>query len=635
MVSRMPTLAAAVLVITAGSGPCGALIGDALVSPLDPASPVGDTVREGGIEGDVRRWSAFMAAAPSRFALRATSVPVRMAFLRPFALPELARAVASSAGDAADRPFLAAARHAARAFGVNWAPPPQRSILEVSEPQRAIFALDFLLNPTNLWVRQALDAAGVPADPVPWSRALLDATPSTAGDRAPSPAARQAAAALPAIDRELLVRAVAHFDEELAFMGDWSAFAPEELPPELAGAVDGAILTAQPVPELGWLVVGGLGPNRYDMSRIAAVFEPGGDDRYEWPSDAVGSRLVVDVAGDDAHATAATGAALAGAAGAAGGVCVIDDRAGNDRYACGRNGLGGAVLGVAMLLDRAGNDSYEGGTWTIASAIGGIGAVMDQSGDDSYASDLHSQASAGPVGAALLVDCAGNDRYRADGTAPSAYGTAAVSASFSQACGYGFRSLGAPGGVATLVDLAGDDRYECGEFGQGCGYFLGLGTLHDHAGSDLFRGNRYAQGTAAHQAFGALLDDRGDDVYWSMTAAGQGAAWDMAAAVLVDRAGDDTYRADGLSQGAAAQQALGMLVDLGGADAYRATGRSQGEADDNRYHWDSGQCTSFGILVDRMGPNRFTTGKRDGERRVTGEGGRDNGNSRWGVFVTR
>jgi hypothetical protein len=120
-----------------------------------------------------------------------------------------------------------------------------------------------------------------------------------------------------------------------------------------------------------------------------------------------------------------------------------------------------------------------------------------------------------------------------------------------------------------------------------------------------------------------------------MTAAGQGAAWDMAAAVLVDRAGDDTYRADGLSQGAAAQQALGMLVDLDGADAYRATGRSQGEADDNRYHWDSGQCTSFGILVDRMGPNRFTTGKRDGERRVTGEGGRDNGNSRWGVFVTR
>ena len=631
----MPSLATAVLVITAGSGPCGAGIGDALVRPLDASTPVGDAVREGGIDEDVRRWTAFMAAAPSRFALRGVPAPVRMAFLRPFALPELSRTVAASAGDAGDRPFLAAARHAARAFGVAWQPPAQRSVLEVSEPQRAIFALDFLLNPTTLWVRQALDAAGVPADAAPWARALLDATPSTAGDRAPSPAARQAAAAIPAIDRELLVRAVAHFDEELSFMGDWKAFASEELPPELAGAVDGAILAAQPVPELGWLVVGGLGPNRYDMSRIAAVFEPGGDDRYEWPSDAAGSRLVVDVAGNDAHETAATGAAVAGAAGAAGGVCVIDDRAGDDRYACARNGLGGAVLGVGLLLDRAGNDSYEGGTWTVASAIGGIGAVMDLSGDDSYASDLHSQASAGPVGAALLVDGAGNDRYRADGRAPSAYGLAAVSASFSQACGYGFRALGAPGGVATLVDLAGDDRYECGEFGQGCGYFLALGTLHDRAGSDLFRGSRYAQGTAAHQAFGALLDDAGDDWYWSMTAAGQGAAWDMAAAVLVDRAGDDSYRADGLSQGAAAQQAVGMLVDLDGADAYRATGRSQGEADDNRYHWDSGQCTSFGILVDRAGPNRFSTGKRDGERRITGEGGRDNGNSRWGVFVTR
>jgi hypothetical protein len=163
----MPTLAAAILVISAGSGPCGAGVGDALVSPFDPSTPVGETVLSGGIDGDARRWSAFMAAAPSRFALRGIPAPVRMAFLRPFALAELARTVASSAGDAADRPFLAAARHAARAFGVNWAPPPQRSVLEVSEPQRAIFALDFLLNPTSLWVRQALDAAGVPADPVP------------------------------------------------------------------------------------------------------------------------------------------------------------------------------------------------------------------------------------------------------------------------------------------------------------------------------------------------------------------------------------------------------------------------------------------------------------------------------------
>ena len=631
----MPLLAAAVLVISSGCGPLGTGAAGALVDPFDPSTPVGATAAEGGVAADAWRWSAFMAAAPANFRLRGMPAPVRAAFIRPFALPELARAVASRAGEAPGRPFLAAASHAAAALGVEWRPPEQRSVVEVSDPQRAIFALDFLLNPTNLWVRQSLDAAGVPADAVPWARALLDATPSTAGERAPTPAAREAAAAIAAMDRELLVRAVAHFDEELAFSGDWTAFAPEELPPELAGAIDGPILTAQPVPELGWLVVGGLGPNRYDMSRVAAVLDPGGDDRYEWPSDPVGSRLVVDVAGDDTHSTAATGAGLAGAAGAAGGVCVIDDRAGNDRYACARNGLGAATLGVGLLLDRAGNDSYEGGTWTVASAIGGIGAVIDLAGDDSYASDLHSQASGGPMGVALLVDCAGNDRYRAEGRAPSAYGLAAVSASFSQACGYGFRSLAAPGGVATLADLAGDDRYECGEFGQGCGYFLSLGTLHDRSGSDLFRGSRYAQGTAAHQAFGALLDDAGDDAYWSMTAAGQGAAWDMAVAALVDLAGDDTYRSDGLSQGAAAQQAVGMLVDLAGADSYRAIGRSQGEADDNRYHWDSGRCTSLGILVDRAGPNRFSTGKRDGERRVVGEDGRDNGNSRWGIFVTR
>ena len=132
-----------------------------------------------------------------------------------------------------------------------------------------------------------------------------------------------------------------------------------------------------------------------------------------------------------------------------------------------------------------------------------------------------------------------------------------------------------------------------------------------------------------------LLEHDGDDIYWSMTAAGQGAAWDMSVAALVDRAGDDRYQADGLSQGAAAQQAIGMLIDLAGRDDYRAAGASQGAADSNAYHWDASRCTSLGVLRDTEGPNRFSAGGADGERRLTGKPDAKDGVNQWGVFITR
>jgi hypothetical protein len=634
----MGTLAACILLASAATGPAGSTLAPSAASPFDTASPLGQAVIDGAIAEDLFRLQRMFASTPAQFPARGIPAPVRAAFVQPFATPEIARALAGLAtADAAARPIRAVARHAAASFGTGSDRSDDRSTVQAFDPQRAIFALDFLLNGAAIHVRPALEAAGVPTDPAAraqWARRAMGfARLSTARGNAVPEAVAAAIQAAMTLDRDALVRAAGHLDEAIDPGTDWKAFEAEPLPEELAGAVDGAVLTTHFVPELGWMVVGGIGQNRYDMSRVAAVLDPGGDDRYEWSGAEVGDRLVVDLGGDDRYATIGDDP-FAGPAGAAFGVSFIDDHAGNDTYAGTRNALGSAFFGVGILLDRAGNDRFEGGEWTIGSGWAGIGALLDLAGDDLHRSEQFSQGCGGPGGVGILLDVAGNDRHRADGRAPSAYGLTGDSCSFSQGCGFGYRT-GGIGGTGLLADLAGDDRYDCGEFGQGCGYFLSMGILLDGSGRDTYLGNRYAQGAAAHQAFGVLIEDAGDDLFVSVTAAGQGAGWDMAVGALIDAAGNDTYRADGLSQGAAAQQAIGILLDRAGDDDYRAAGRSQGQADDNRYHWESTRCTSAGILVDRAGSDRFSLDVPAGARTVTGDRARTDGGSQWGVRVTR
>ncbi len=630
----MSTIAACILLATSGSGLAGSLSARSLANPWDASNAVGALVAESGTLEDAKRLSAVFSAAPANFPLRGQLPLVKVAFLRPFALAEIARFAAAPALDAPAHPYRAVAAFAARAFGVAAPAGEGQGTMICNDPQRAIFALDFMLNEPTRIVREALDGAHVDRAAIKPVAALLHAARnSTSRSAGVNEALMGAMHATAALDRAALVRAVAHLDVKLDTAADWKGFPADDLPDELKGAVEGRILSAQPVPELGWIVVGSMDANRYDMSKIAAVFDPGGDDVYEWKEAVAGSRIVVDLAGNDLYRSAA-GTGPGGPGGAVLGVSIIDDYAGNDRYEAAECALGAAAFGVGVIVDRAGDDIYRGGEWTLGAAMGGIGAVIDLGGSDEYTSQVFSQGCGGPGGVALLFDATGNDRYRADGSEPSAYDTPTVHMSFSQGCGFGYR-IGAPGGIGALVDAAGDDRYECGEFGQGIGYYLSMGILHDLGGRDLYYANRYAQGTAAHQAFGALLDDAGDDIYWSMTAAGQGAAWDVSAAVLVDGGGDDRYQADGLSQGAAAQQAIGMLFDLDGADDYRATGASQGAADSNEYHWDATHGRSLGILVDQHGPNRWSGDRADGQRRRTGDVEQPNGRTQWGFFITR
>ncbi len=365
----------------------------------------------------------------------------------------------------------------------------------------------------------------------------------------------------------------------------------------------------------GWRVVGGDGPNTYDMSLLAEVFDMGGDDRYTASDLVLGDRLVVDLGGNDVY----TGTPSQGPAAGLFGTWIIDDRSGDDRYGQkgGRFSTGAGAFGAGMIIDRGGDDVYMGTHWSIGAAVYGAGIVMDLGGgNDQYLGDFLTDAVGGPRGFGLVLDAGGDDRHIADGPTSSVYGTPNVHASLSQGMGFGYRKYAA-GGIGVLCDRAGDDHYQAGEFSQGGGYYHSLGVLRDVSGNDIYNGNRYAQGFGVHQAFGVLVDDAGNDAYDAMTAADQGSAWDIAAGALLDRGGNDTYNADGMAQASAAQQAIAYLIDLAGDDTYAARRPAQGGSGSNTYHWDATHAFSFSLLLDLGGADTYSLERNQDDVTVT------------------
>jgi len=382
-----------------------------------------------------------------------------------------------------------------------------------------------------------------------------------------------------------------------------------DAPPAAAGIVEGTIIEAIET-DLGWIVIGGAGPNRYDMSKVIAVYDIGGDDSYYASDLCLGNRAIIDLAGNDRY----TGTADQGPASALLGFSFVDDRAGDDRYEGELLSAGAACYGVSLLLDRGGNDTYIGREWSLGAGVYGAGMIFDLGGGcDTYLGEFLCQGVGGPRGFGCILDDGGDDLYRANGPKPSAYGTPAVYQSFSQGFGFGYRNYAA-GGIGILSDLGGNDRYEAGEFAQGGAYYYALGLLHDTSGNDIYYGNRYGQGFGVHQAHGMLVDDAGDDTYYSMTAASQGAAWDIGVGMLLDRAGNDSYQCDGLGQGGAAQQGIAYLIDMDGVDRYIGRSSTQGESGGNDYHFAETGAYSFSLLLDLGGDEDFySRGRRNNE----------------------
>ncbi|HEY3787643.1 MAG TPA: hypothetical protein VGL71_02255 [Urbifossiella sp.] len=133
----------------------------------------------------------------------------------------------------------------------------------------------------------------------------------------------------------------------------------------------------------------------------------------------------------------------------AGGVGILVDGKGDDRYRCGVFGQGVSYwYALGMLIDLEGRDSYEG-AW-------------------------YCQGSSAHYGVAALVDVAGNDRYLTKLTAGLGEGH-----DFS---------------IGWFHDVAGDDVYECPGACLGFGMYNGIGIFWDEAGDDAYKSGGAAFG---------------------------------------------------------------------------------------------------------------------------------------------
>lgn len=164
----------------------------------------------------------------------------------------------------------------------------------------------------------------------------------------------------------------------------------------------------------------------------------------------------------------------------AGGVGVLIDVQGNDRYVCGVFGQGvGYWGGVGMLIDLQGDDVREG-VWYVqgAGAHFAIGYLEDRLGNDRYLASMNMAMGAGhDFSIGYLIDFDGSDEYNA----PSlALGGANAN------------------GIGIFVDLAGDDLYQArrNEANFGRANPIGRGTLRERG-----------------FALGLFLDAGGNDSY--------------------------------------------------------------------------------------------------------------------------
>ena len=367
------------------------------------------------------------------------------------------------------------------------------------------------------------------------------------------------------------------------------------------------------------VVLGGRGKTTYRQP-AALIIDLSGNDTYHRAAvvdqpDALAS-VVLDLAGNDVYQAEGPGPVWA-----VGGVALLWDRKGKDRYVSTRHAQGASAAGFSLLVDGEGDDVYTAEDYAQGFSLCGVGLLFDLEGDDEYSAWANAQGAGIGHGFSALVDARGDDTYLADLHWPDVYGNSGPEIYHGASQGYctGMRGVvpEIAGGFAALIDVTGKDRYQAGNFSQGGGYYFSFGLQYDGEGDDENHGSRYAQGFGVHQAIGVRWDGKGNDYYHTRSVAHCGSAWDQGVGFLIEEAGNDVYECGGLALGAAAQTAIAFLVDHDGKDRYQSSGGkdTQGGTGGSDYH----DLPSLGVFLD-LGGDRDDYSKKERENNSLASG---------------
>lgn len=123
--------------------------------------------------------------------------------------------------------------------------------------------------------------------------------------------------------------------------------------------------------------------------------------------------------------------------------------------------------GIGLLYDAEGDDRYTAGLFAQGCAYWyAIGILADRSGNDQYSGIWYVQGSGAHFGVGYLNDKAGNDKYKA-------------TKNMAQGAGHDFT-------IGMLIDEAGDDEYQAPNLSLGGGNANGIGIFWDKKGRDKY-----------------------------------------------------------------------------------------------------------------------------------------------------
>lgn len=253
-----------------------------------------------------------------------------------------------------------------------------------------------------------------------------------------------------------------------------------------------------------------------DQAQASALFgaallvDGGGNNRFiagsHSQAHAIGGiSVLVSGAGEDAF----TAQSYSQASGGPGGVAVLVDTGGNDRYTLNNDPL---VWPSPQLPDRntsMGQGAGYGMRGDLSdgrSASGGIGMLLDLAGNDRYEAQVMAQGFGYHEGLGLLLDDGGTDHFETAWYGMGAGVHHAAGVLLKRGIGNDvYRSahemvLGAGNdlSVGVFVDEGGDDEYSVGQLSLGVANANSTGIFVDGAGND-----RYAVASTTCRALGA------------------------------------------------------------------------------------------------------------------------------------
>lgn len=240
---------------------------------------------------------------------------------------------------------------------------------------------------------------------------------------------------------------------------------------------------------------------------IGILQDRDGDDTYsaaymsQGASSSFGFGLLMDESGNDRYLSRAV---------------FVDDLRYREHYLSMSQGFSTGMApryggGIAVLWDRGGADRYTADIFGQGAGYWfGWGALMDDAGDDSLVAHQYAQGAGVHFAVGMLLDAAGED--------------VRVSKGVSQGCGH-------DGGFGLFADAQGDDRDSAVDMSAGAGSANGLGMLVDFAGEDAYGMDNPAM-TLGHGdmrrdrgSLGFFLDLGGRDAYPQSSAATENAVW--------------------------------------------------------------------------------------------------------------